>query len=331
MSAAMEFHDEGPSRERLLNVPLALVEDLRSDRHDKTDEAWCDVFQVCLPYRGLALWHVGGEHVVADSNQVLFVRADESYRMSGPLDGGYAEVIVTPDPGLLSEIAGTEPARLGDHPMFRRRAALAAPALQSLRARFLHWATASPHIDDLEAEESAVALLRAALQGEPRGDGRCAAGTARLIRRTKELLEAHLSRRLRLAEIGRAVGASPAYLTDTFRRVEGITLHRYLTQLRLSRAVAELPNVDDLTSLALETGFSSHSHFSASFRKFFGCTPSEFRESARGRRADAQRARVHITTIREAKAGTTVGYGARLKLVRDSRLAIVPLVKLPIT
>lgn len=30
-----------------------------------------------------------------------------------------------------------------------------------------------------------------------------------------------------------------------------------------------------------------------------------------------------ITTIREAKAGTTVGYGARLKLARDSRLAII--------
>jgi alanine racemase len=30
-----------------------------------------------------------------------------------------------------------------------------------------------------------------------------------------------------------------------------------------------------------------------------------------------------IVTVREAKAGTTVGYGARLKLARDSKLAIV--------
>lgn len=294
----MDVQGEVQSRDRLLNVPLAVVEDLRRDRHDRTAEAWCDVFQVCLPYRGVGLWHVAGEHVVADSNQVLFVRADESYRMSGPVEGGYAEVIITPDIGLLSEIAGTDPARLGEHPTFRRRSALAPPALQSLRARFLHWATTSPHIDELEAEESAVVLLRTALQGELPRDGRCGATTARLIRRTKELLEAHLSRRLRLAEIGRAVGASPAYLTDTFRRVEGITLHRYLTQLRLSRALLELPNAGDLTSLALDTGFSSHSHFSASFRKFFGCTPSEFRESTRGSRADAPRAVAMAATTR---------------------------------
>jgi alanine racemase len=33
--------------------------------------------------------------------------------------------------------------------------------------------------------------------------------------------------------------------------------------------------------------------------------------------------RVRVVTVREAKAGTTVGYGARLKLARDSRLAIL--------
>jgi len=54
-----------------------------------------------------------------------------------------------------------------------------------------------------------------------------------------------------------------------------------LMQLRLSYALAELPHTDDLTMLALETGFSSHSHFSAVFRRAFGCTPSQFREMAR--------------------------------------------------
>ncbi len=58
-------------------------------------------------------------------------------------------------------------------------------------------------------------------------------------------------------------------------------LHRYLTQLRLSRALSELPHADDLTELALELGFSSHSHFSARFRQAFGLTPSEFRRGCR--------------------------------------------------
>jgi AraC-like DNA-binding protein len=102
--------------------------------------------------------------------------------------------------------------------------------------------------------------------------------TRRLIRRAKEFLEANLGHRLRLADVARAVGASPAYLTDTFRRVEGIPLHAYLTQLRLARALVDLRHTDNLTTLAFELGFSSHSHFTAAFRRAFGCTPSQFRD-----------------------------------------------------
>jgi AraC-like DNA-binding protein len=39
----------------------------------------------------------------------------------------------------------------------------------------------------------------------------------------------------------------------------------------------------DIRVIALDTGFSSYSHFTAAFRRAFGCTPSEFRTTARGR------------------------------------------------
>jgi len=43
----------------------------------------------------------------------------------------------------------------------------------------------------------------------------------------------------------------------------------------------DLPSADDLTSLALDLGFSSHSHFTLAFRRAFGCTPSQFRSTTR--------------------------------------------------
>ena len=57
----------------------------------------------------------------------------------------------------------------------------------------------------------------------------------------------------------------------------------YVTQLSLARALAELPHVDDLTTLALDVGFSSHSHLSAAFRRALGMTPSQFRATSRQR------------------------------------------------
>jgi AraC-like DNA-binding protein len=48
-------------------------------------------------------------------------------------------------------------------------------------------------------------------------------------------------------------------------------------QLRLARALIEVPHADDLTALALDLGFSSHSHFTAAFRRAFGQSPSTAR------------------------------------------------------
>jgi AraC-like DNA-binding protein len=268
-------------RSQLLRSRIALVENLRSrsERPRTGPEGFSADFQVCFPYRGLFVWHVGGDDVVSDANQVLFVSEGETYHLSEPLSGGYGELILTPDPELLAELAGTAADRLTIHPLFRRRRRRADPGLQFLRARFPHRA-GSGGWDGLAAEELVVALLRNALDAdaparEPRRATRC------LIRRTKEFVEANLSDPIRLSDVASSVGASPAYLTHVFRRFEGLPLHRYVLQARLARALVELPHADDLTALALDLGFSSHSHFTAAFRRAFGVTPSEFRGSTR--------------------------------------------------
>jgi AraC-like DNA-binding protein len=282
----------GPDRTRVQRAPLlqsrlALVEDLRchGERPTTGGEGYSAEFQVCLPYRGLFVWHVGDDDVVSDANQVLFVSGGEAYRVTEPLPGGYAELIVTPSRELLAELVQTAAERLPLHPLFRRRSRHAELRLQILRARLLHRAS-NRGGDGLAAEELVIALLRAALGAEvpARMPGQ---PTRRLMGRTKEFVEAHLSDPIRLADVAHAVGASAAYLTDVFRRFEGLPLYQYVLQARLARALVELPHTDDLTTLALDLGFCSHSHFAASFRRAFACTPSEFRSSARPRRSAA--------------------------------------------
>jgi len=88
--------------------------------------------------------------------------------------------------------------------------------------------------------------------------------------------------RIRLAEVGQALGVSPVHLTEVFREVEGTPFYRYALQQRLERAVRLLPRYGgDLSALALELDFASHSHFTTAFGRAFGCTPAAFREQAR--------------------------------------------------
>lgn len=87
-------------------------------------------------------------------------------------------------------------------------------------------------------------------------------------------------RRWTLAEIANELRVSPVYLTQVFQQVEGLPLYHYQLRLRLALALDLLARYEDLTTLALNLGFSSHSHFSAAFRKLYGCSPSAFKRSA---------------------------------------------------
>jgi AraC-like DNA-binding protein len=104
-------------------------------------------------------------------------------------------------------------------------------------------------------------------------------GRQKLVDRTKLLLATDPTRRWTLAGIACEIGVSPVYLTQVFAQVEGIPLYRYQLRLRLARALDLLADGDDLTSLGLQLGFSSHSHFSAAFRQLYGRTPAEFRRA----------------------------------------------------
>jgi AraC family transcriptional regulator len=288
------MHDMPVSgRTPLLDLTVGLVEDVHSAGASVASwtraEDFSPDFQLAFPYRGLFIWHVGRDEVVGDANQVLFVTGGEAYRLSHPLAGGFAELIVTPTPGIIAELehtAGLTSGMLRTHPLFRSRVARLTPRLQSFRARLMSWASRAPArhpstIETLAAEEMVLGLLRSTLT-DTVPNTRPSVSTQRLIRRTKAYLESHVTTPIRLADIGRAVGASPVYLTQVFRLAEGVPLHQYLVQLRLARALADLPHATDLTRLALDLGFSSHSHFSATFRRKFGLTPSQFREPPRG-------------------------------------------------
>src|SRR5262245_1295703 len=70
----------------LLKSTVGLVENVRGigAAHGEAAERFSPNFQVCLPYCGLFVWHVGRDDVVGDANQVLFVSGGEAYRLSQP-------------------------------------------------------------------------------------------------------------------------------------------------------------------------------------------------------------------------------------------------------
>ena len=247
-------------------------------RHRSAEEC-ASVTHLVFPYRGVYMRHAGTDQAVADANHVLFFNADEAYQISHPLPGGDASLSLALSDSTLRELAPGDLLKTGGKPGFRRQSRRIDARAQALVA-LLRYTLQDRSIDPLEAEGLLLTLVSRSLG--PRTS--LAPGATPRLRwladRVKLLLASDLSRRWTLAEIAAEVGGSPIYLTQVFRQVEGLPLYRYQLRLRLARALDLIGEYDDLSALAADLGFSSHSHFTAAFRQAYGRTPSEFKRSA---------------------------------------------------
>jgi len=268
------------SVDRLLDTPSVRIRDVHcrgACRHRSAEEC-AAATELVFPYRGLFMRHLCRDDAVAEANQVLFFNGTDSYHISHPVDGGDACLSFAIDEALLQELVPRDQLRPGPSVAFRRQRLRIDPRAQALVALLRH-SLGRGVAETLEAETLALTLVRRSLGERTAHVAAGSAGRQKLADRTKLVLSSDLTRRWTLSEIAAAVGVSPVYLTQVFQQVEGLPLYRYQLRLRLARALDLLGDYDDLTALALDLGFSSHSHFTATFRQVYSCTPADFRRS----------------------------------------------------
>lgn len=90
--------------------------------------------------------------------------------------------------------------------------------------------------------------------------------------------------------IARAIGVSTNYLTSIFQTYLGISLHKYVTNVRIERAQQMLLSGRvNVTETANLTGFSSIHVFSKTFKNIMGISPSQFLDEIVTRSNNADR------------------------------------------
>jgi AraC family transcriptional regulator len=267
---------------RLLESPVVDVRhvDCRGTCRHRSAEECASQTHFVFPYRGLYLRHVGGDLAVADANHVLFFNQQQGYQVSHPVAGGDSSLVLSLGEEMLSELAPKSLACAGSPFRFNTQNLRIDARAQALVMLLKH-SLGNGSIEEFEAEGLSLTLVSRAIG--PRTSRAAVAPRSRrsLVDRVKVLLAGDLSRRWTLAQIAREIRGSPVYLTQVFQQVEGLPLYRYHLRLRLARALDLIADREDLSGLAQDLGFSSHSHFSAAFRQHYGVTPAEFRAQSR--------------------------------------------------
>jgi AraC family transcriptional regulator len=98
------------------------------------------------------------------------------------------------------------------------------------------------------------------------------------IRRSVEFIHAYYTDNLSLHQVAASASLSQYHFLRLFKRQIGLTPHAYIQRLRLQRAALLLSRSNEtISEIASQLGFSSPGHFSDSFRRYYGLTPSQYR------------------------------------------------------
>lgn len=247
---------------------------------------------LAFPGTPVEIAQAGHREVVATSNHVVLYNPGQVYRRRLVDPRGDHCVFVSVDGELLAELGAVIDPALEDRrdrpfTTASRPAEPAAVLAMSLLVRHLE-PIAGPEREPVMMVEESLLYVLAGVLGRadaprPRGRPRDAARRAELAQALERELAASFREARSLQQLAASVGVSPFHATRVFRQHTGLTIHGYRHRLRLQAVLERLrePRVD-LTALALETGFSSHSHLTEAFRRVFGAPPSRWRGCIRG-------------------------------------------------
>lgn len=93
-------------------------------------------------------------------------------------------------------------------------------------------------------------------------------------------IEEHLKdSMLSVEDAAELVHFSVSYLREIFKDVTGESFNEYLIRKRMEKAGELLRNTSmKIVDIAEQCGYDNQRYFSSSFKKFYGCTPTEFKE-----------------------------------------------------
>jgi len=101
------------------------------------------------------------------------------------------------------------------------------------------------------------------------------------LRKTTELMAAHLEEEFSLIRLAREADMSEFHFSRLFKRTTGLTPSQYFIHLRMEKARRLLrETTKSVIEIGLEVGYTSPSHFAQVFRREVGIPPSEYRRPA---------------------------------------------------
>lgn len=276
----------------LYDSPMIAVRDYicTHDHREASPEEESDSNSITLMRHGAFARHFGRQKVTSDVNQASFFGKGSIYRVSHPTGCGDRGTSMVVAPSILTDIIRELDPAIDERPddPFTFESGPVDTALFLRHREYVRRLESEEPLEPLWADVTGLQLIADVLVAayehagtKPRRRRSTTKDHAERVEAAKAYIAKHLGENISLAEIAAAANASPFNFARLFQQQTGMPVHRYLTRLRLRTSLERIAEPGaDLTSIAFDLGFSSHSHFTDVFRREFGKTPSEIRETS---------------------------------------------------
>jgi len=251
---------------------------------------WCFVF----PRTAVQIERDGERAFVSNPNNVVFYNRGQIYvRNAISAEGDRCDWFGV-DLVIAQDVVGSFDPGFESRPErpFRFARGWSDAQTYLLQRRLFEQVSGGTATDPLAVEEIVITLLERVVSS---AYGTCAARHTRykeqndVVHYLERVLSEQWAEDLTLADIAREAGMSLYHVCRMFRSATGTTLHQYRHELRLRWSLeGVIESRRPLVDIALDAGFSSHSHFTSSFRRQFALTPSRVR-LRRGEHQDSAR------------------------------------------
>ncbi|GGG82481.1 AraC family transcriptional regulator [Paenibacillus radicis (ex Gao et al. 2016)] len=108
-------------------------------------------------------------------------------------------------------------------------------------------------------------------------------GSERLLQQVIHYLSTQYAHPVSIEQMSESLGYNRAYLSRLFKRHTGVSPVTFLLKLRIDKARQMLRERDELTieQIAASVGLQDSLYFSKQFRRFYGQSPTSYREAMR--------------------------------------------------
>ena len=99
-----------------------------------------------------------------------------------------------------------------------------------------------------------------------------------VINKILKHLHLNIESEISLEKLAEDLNLSASYISSCFKKQMGLSIMKYAKKIRIDRAKVLLTTTDiSILDLSVSLGFYDQSHFSKTFKKFTGVSPSKYR------------------------------------------------------